>query len=321
MHQVSKDGPAALAGIKSGDRIATVGETKIVDKDAFAQEFRKYLAGDQIILCLLSTDDTDKICNAVIGASNATLDEIVRLRQIAGLPVYVRGPFHSVADEFPSTDQLNKKEPGTKRTIDPKCPVCNKATPMTQPRSMGVVIDYTGLRNRLQWKDGSVWTREPHDVTGPWYNETGDRKIIEPIGAGAGRKLKVLDDARRELARGEVRQGERDYLLSMKFADGKEANAAVSPEGELLKWADRPAWTRVPCTVAGRWYDEQNQPRQIEAAGDKGEVMMSDDAGKPVGKGKLSWVPRELAASFADSTIASAPLSPDGQVMTASLSY
>ena len=171
----------------------------------------------------------------------------------------------------------------------------------------------------FQWKDGSVWTRDPCDVTGPWFDEQGERKVIEPVGAGTDGKLKAVDDACREVGRGEVGQGQGGKdKVSMEFADGKEGSAEVSPDGQVLQWADRPAWTRVPCTVAGRWYDEQNQPRQIEAVGDKGEVTMSDDAGKPVGKGKLGAGKdgqQELGASFVDGTEGSAPVSADGQTL------
>ena len=66
------------------------------------------------------------------------------------------------------------------------------------------------------------------------------------------------------------------------------------------------------------WYDEQNQRKQIEPVGEKGDVAMSDDAGKPIGEGKLSTGDggqQELGASFADGKKGKAPLSADGQVL------
>ena len=67
VHQVSKGGAAFDAGIKVADRIPQVGEHKIVDKDAFAKEFKKFLAGDLITLHVIGNDESERICDAVIG--------------------------------------------------------------------------------------------------------------------------------------------------------------------------------------------------------------------------------------------------------------
>ena len=172
-----------------------------------------------------------------------------------------------------------------------------------------------GAGPKLQWKDGSVWSRDPHDVTGPWFDERGERRQIDPVGAGTDGKLKALDDACREVGRGAVgARPDGTDEVKMAFADGTEDCAAVSPDGQQLSWAGRPGWTRVPGTVAGRWYDEHNQPKLVEVGDAKDGLLLSEDGGKPLGKGELTSTSpgqKQLQAKMADGTARSAPLSAD----------
>ena len=65
--QVSTGGPAFEAGIKGADRISQVCNQNIVDRIAFAKEFKKFLAGDLITLQIVGSDDSERTCDAVIG--------------------------------------------------------------------------------------------------------------------------------------------------------------------------------------------------------------------------------------------------------------
>ena len=61
----------------------------------------------------------------MIGASNATADEVARLRRIAGLAVYVRGR-DGVTEEPASADHFDETLAAVKQGTDPDCPVCNE---------------------------------------------------------------------------------------------------------------------------------------------------------------------------------------------------
>jgi hypothetical protein len=134
----------------------------------------------------------------------------------------------------------------------------------------------------LAWDDGSVWKRtpkRPEGVSGPWYDESGRKQAIEPVGSQGD--LVVRDSSGSETAKGKAKASKDGKAgVDVQYTDGQKGAGSVSPDGEKLVWDDGKVWRRAAPhkTVGGTWYDAANNRRKIEANPTAVEAASVQDA-------------------------------------------